>query len=82
MKTYIWGCNNTNRAFDYEFLVVMAESLYEARNLAIKQLEHAYKQSEGYYRYGKDSEESKSVNNDHPIIIEPNVALIIEHANE
>ena len=82
MKTYIWGCNDNYHAFVYEFLVVMAEDLNEARSLAIKQLEYEFNKKEYKHRFGKDSDEFKTVTYDHPIIIEPNTAVIIDHANE
>jgi hypothetical protein len=72
MKTYIWAEDYKWNAFEYEFIAVMAESLEDARKLAIEELSKTYFET---------SAKCQIVNTTIPIVLEPNTALLIDHAN-
>lgn len=97
MKTYLW-CDSFQSSFEYDFIAVMAESLDEARNLAVKEVCRLYDESprrqtavnpddklatfNERWDLNERDERCIVVNSSMPIILDPNTALVIEHINQ
>lgn len=95
MKTYIWG--DGQGTFEYDFMAVMADSIEEARVLAInlckEDCENKIKDMETSHVYRKDIERDKKseyytcearvseINKEPTAILEPNTAKIVDHVN-
>jgi hypothetical protein len=79
MKTYIWAeSDDWDSPFNYDFMAVMAESLDDARKLAIEELSKTFDEIDIFNKTGKKCD---IVNTTIPIILEPNTALLIYHSN-
>ena len=79
MKTYIWAENDDwDSPFEYDFMAVIAESLDDARKLAIEELQ---KLCDKNYTVDDFDMKCKIINTTVPIILEPNTALLIYHSN-
>jgi hypothetical protein len=79
MKTYIWAESEAwGEPFEDDFMAVMAESLDDARKLAIEELSKTFDEIDIFNKTGKKCD---IVNTTIPIILEPNTAMLIEHIN-
>lgn len=75
MNTYIW-CDSYYPAFEYDFVVAMANTLAEARKIAKMEVMESDESKESI------GLKLKSIDEMTPTIIVPNSAMLISHANE
>lgn len=95
MKTYLW-CDSNQSSFEYDFIAVMAESIDEARELAVKEVCIVYEEdlkrevagkpdplNDWHNNYHLEERDARCIviNNALPTIIEPGTAKVIEHSN-
>ena len=95
MKTYLW-CDSDQNAFEYDFLAVMAESLDEARELAVKEVCRMYDEdirreivgepdplNDWHNDYHLEERDARClvINSTLPTVIEPRTASLISHSN-
>jgi len=86
MKTYIWTHTDDwnsptykwDSPFQYDFMAVMAESLNDAREIAIEELSKTTNKNDIFDEFSK---RCKIINITIPIILEPNTAMLIDHSN-